>query len=520
MTSPSPRPQSLSRTVAKLTTASVAFAAVVGASVLPATAAHAASAVPKPVYVGGALLDKINVAPKAVSHKVSAPVSYDISSYHVAVGNQGSTQSCVAWAIGYALMGWQARRAGLADPGFAPYYVYSQINNGVDAGSSPADAINIVTSQGVDTTADYWQQTSTDLKVRLFTQPTAAERANAAQWRATAAVTPLFSGYAAGTAGIDQIKSTIAAGEPVAILMRDRAGLKALTSTSNLDSDVTGNYVDNHEVLALAYNATGLFVQNSWGTGWGSAGFGWLSWNVVQQDVIAAHYVAGLARSTAGDTTGPSVSAPASLPQLGSSLATSGVTKFVTSFSATDSSGVASTLVDVQVDGGTWTALTLAAATTTSFTYDLAPGHTYRFSASAYDTKGNWSGWVTAPAFTVGTYNENYASYSAGWSALTWASSVNGAFEATATANASASFTFTGRGVAWVANKDTNRGQAWVYIDGVYQGLWDLYGATAKPRSVVLTQTWATNGTHTVKIVNVATSGRPTIDLDAMVVSY
>jgi len=180
---------------------------------------------------------------------------------------------------------------------------------------------------------------------------------------------------------------------------------------------------------------------------------------------------------------------------------------------------VASTLVDVQVDGGTWTALTLPAATTKSFTYDLAPGHTYRFSASAYDAKGNWSGWVTAPAFTVGTYNENYASYSTGWSALTWASSVNGAFEATATANSSASFTFTGRGVAWVANKDTNRGQASVYIDGVYQGMWDLYGATAKPRSVVLTQTWTASGTHTVKIVNLATSGRPTIDLDAMVVT-
>jgi hypothetical protein len=83
---------------------------------------------------------------------------------------------------------------------------------------------------------------------------------------------------------------------------------------------------------------------------------------------------------------------------------------------------------------------------------------------------------------------------------------------------ASVSYTFTGRAVAIVTTKSATRGKANVYLDGVLVVTVDPYSATTAYRSVVWTKTWASAGTHTVKIVVVGTSGRPRLDIDAMAV--
>jgi hypothetical protein len=57
-----------------------------------------------------------------------------------------------------------------------------------------------------------------------------------------------------------------------------------------------------------------------------------------------------------------------------------------------------------------------------------------------------------------------------------------------------------------------------VYVDGVLKGTVDTYAATSQPRMVV----WQTAvggvgaSNPTIKIVNLATPGRPRIDLDAV----
>ena len=56
----------------------------------------------------------------------------------------------------------------------------------------------------------------------------------------------------------------------------------------------------------MGYDAAGLIVQNSWGTGWANGGFGRISWRVVQLDVWEGETIRGMASASIA----PSVSMP------------------------------------------------------------------------------------------------------------------------------------------------------------------------------------------------------------------
>lgn len=70
--------------------------------------------------------------------------------------------------------------------------------------------------------------------------------------------------------------------------------------------------------------------------------------------------------------------------------------------------------------------------------------------------------------------------------------------------------------VGLVMAKGPDRGKFKVYVDGVPQETVDTYAATSRPRVIVWQTALRAAGTHEVKIVNLATPGRPRIDLDAV----
>ena len=223
--------------------------------------------------------------------------------------------------------------------------------------------------------------------------------------------------------------------------------------------------------------------------------------------------------ATGADTTAPKVSLPAQTVKLSSTLGT-GTVPVTISWSASDSSGIAAYELYSSTNGGAWTRVALASATTKSVVFSLTPGNRYQFTAAAKDGAGNWSSWSYGPLFKVLNYTEASSAiqYSSGWTRTAWSSAYNGYVKGSATPNASATFTFTGRSVAWVASKATNRGIAHVYVDGSYKGNWDLYSSSTKARVAVLTANWSSSGAHTVKIVVAGTSGRPTVDIDSFIV--
>jgi serine protease len=159
--------------------------------------------------------------------------------------------------------------------------------------------------------------------------------------------------------------------------------------------------------------------------------------------------------------------------------------------------------------------------TTAAATFDLERNHSYQFAARAVDANGVWSDWAYGTEFSLGEYQEDYSAanpaFGGSWTRATWQPAADAFVSVSGTAGDRATFAFSGSSVAWIATKATNRGQAHVYVDGVFDRTVDLYAATTSPQAVAFTRSWPQSGSHTIEIRVVGTAGRPKVDVDAFV---
>lgn len=216
------------------------------------------------------------------------PATVDLTAWAITPGDQGQVGSCASWATAHTLTGWYANAAEQAQTRFAPMYLYSQVNGGVDGGSTLEAPLDVALAQGIDTAQHYsWGD------YNWKSPPTAADRANAAKHPTPyRKYTVLYAGDGnGGRALVEQIKLALAASTPVAIGFYVRQGFEDLTPSNQVDYDIKTPILGGHAVIALGYDSEGLIVENSWGTEWGNKGFGKLSWSVVAKDVIAADVV-------------------------------------------------------------------------------------------------------------------------------------------------------------------------------------------------------------------------------------
>jgi hypothetical protein len=218
----------------------------------------------------------------------------------------------------------------------------------------------------------------------------------------------------------------------------------------------------------------------------------------------------------------PVVKAPTAAITAGASIGQNGLVHTTFSWSATDASGIAAYAVKLSTNGGAWTNISLASATSTSIALLLTAGSKYRLTVAARDGAGNWSGWSNGAAFTVGRYGENHSAvtYSGRWEARSWTSALGGSLNVSGTAGAYGCFRFNARNVAWLGTMDTNRGVATVWLDGTKIATLDLYSATVRARTVLLSRTVDPSVTHNLCVQVVGTVGRPTIDIDGFALLY
>lgn len=183
--------------------------------------------------------------------------------------------------------------------------------------------------------------------------------------------------------------------------------------------------------------------------------------------------------------------------------------------------GIASYTLQRSLNGGTWTTVTLPYAGAKSVGVAGTPGTTLRFRVRAKDKAGNVGGWAYGPTFRVLRGSDAAStnlSYSSGWATVPDGAAFGGVVHETSTAGAATIYRFSGRDVAFVASRGPDHGKAKVWIDGTYVGSIDLYAATAQARQIIFARHWTAVGTHTVRIANVATVGRPIIDCDGFAV--
>ncbi|GAA3779733.1 peptidoglycan recognition protein family protein [Streptomyces chiangmaiensis] len=154
-------------------------------------------------------------------------------------------------------------------------------------------------------------------------------------------------------------------------------------------------------------------------------------------------------------------------------------------------------------------------ATTTSASSTAKSGVATTWSMGAYDYAGNSR--TSSAAFTPMILQESSATRSGSWTTRSSTSYLGGKSYSSASKNASLTWTFTGRSVSWVVSRASSSGQAYVYVDGVKAATVDLKSSATLYRQAIWYRSWSTSAKHTIKIVVVGTSGRPTITTDGLI---
>ena len=194
-------------------------------------------------------------------------------------------------------------------------------------------------------------------------------------------------------------------------------------------------------------------------------------------------------------------------------------------WSATDPSGICRYTVDEEHGAEGWTdAATVISTHSTSgkYTYHADEfSHSDSLSAievNAYDCAGN----VTSVRRSINQAHveRDYGpTLRYGWARTSCLCAIGDSMVRTSTKNASLSTVLNGRGrnlhVALVMAKGPTRGKAAIYFDGAYQTTVDTYAAANTNRVVMWDKGLAGSANHTIKVVNLATAGRPRIDIDA-----
>lgn len=220
--------------------------------------------------------------------------------------------------------------------------------------------------------------------------------------------------------------------------------------------------------------------------------------------------------TVARDDTPPVVTAPRPTVAQGSIVGAAATTRLI--WSARDAgTGVERIGLHERRGSGDWVAVPLGSPVVGSASRTLAFGSSTTYRMTATDRSGNASVVTSAPVVPRAG-SEAGATYGG-----TWRTSWNrywwgGRTRYATRAGATATYRFTGRAVGIVAPYGPGRGRAKVYVDGRYVRTIDLYSSRLRGRRVVFERSWASAGTHTVRLVVVGTSGRPRVDLDGFVV--
>jgi hypothetical protein len=219
------------------------------------------------------------------------PPAADLSPDLPPPGNQGSQQSCVGWAVAYALKSYEERAeqkwpladdTGAPEPAhvFSPAFVYNQINNGRDGGCSLPDALNLLHEKGAATLAEMPYDPKNFQKKPDAAVMDSATRYRIDYWRQVNVSDPR------------EIKAQLNAGFPVIIGAEVDQGFVRARADSIWKS-IQGRPLGGHAMLLVGYDDRrhAFKLLNSWGREWGDAGYGWIDYDFIKK-VVNEAYVA------------------------------------------------------------------------------------------------------------------------------------------------------------------------------------------------------------------------------------
>jgi hypothetical protein len=159
----------------------------------------------------------------------------------------------------------------------------------------------------------------------------------------------------------------------------------------------------------------------------------------------------------------------------------------------------------VTTGGGSTTPFTGTALTTT---VELPVGAS---ATMAVDCGGP----ASTSRFTSAGAQEGSAVYTGKCPTATFAGAWGGTAKYSTAASASATFSCAScDAIAWVTDEDSQHGSAKVYVDGVLKATVGTKAASKLNRVIAYAFQWASDGAHTLRVVNVATAGHPRVTVD------
>jgi hypothetical protein len=181
-------------------------------------------------------------------------------------------------------------------------------------------------------------------------------------------------------------------------------------------------------------------------------------------------------------------------------------------------SGVDRYVAAISKDGGPYSVISndLTAPAVTRY---LAPGHNYRLRVRAVDKAGNVGPWKEGSTFSLKALQDGSAAIdrTGGWTTASDPNYWGGTERRASTEGAKATLTFDGRSFAWIGSMGPSRGSAKVYVDGTLVETVDLYASVTAYRRVLISLSWNSSATRTIKVVVVGTAGHPRVNIDAFV---
>lgn len=210
---------------------------------------------------------------------VYVPGRVDLSQYLPPVADQGFLPTCTAWALAYYYRSLQSRIWG-RELTFSPTFLYELLGYCRRPNSMPvSDAISAIQAYGLGTIdefpADPWQ-----------CRGICTWHADAAREYRAQTVELLFRGQ--GAANVNALRRHIATRDAFVVVVPVYPDWCSLWWRH--DATITGPKADQraygwHTVCVVGYDdgRAAFKLVNSWGTSWGKAGFGWMSYDFLQR---------------------------------------------------------------------------------------------------------------------------------------------------------------------------------------------------------------------------------------------
>jgi hypothetical protein len=244
---------------------------------------------PDTVYRGGSVADDVAVENRRAivrQHRAFLPVEIDLSNRMPPVGNQGHSNSCTAWATGYAARSYYtstiehrniAQTANLPSPNFLYHLART---GGCDEGSSIGRVVDIL-KKGSLSLAEY---PFSDACVPAAS-PEVVARARDFRVRGVSRV---------DSNRIDDVKGQLAQLNPVMIRFHDSTAFQRLrgASTFTEPGPPPGDKVSGWHLMTLVgydERRQAFRLINSWGRGWGDRGYAWVGYDLLRSRITGAY---------------------------------------------------------------------------------------------------------------------------------------------------------------------------------------------------------------------------------------